>query len=65
MAEPWPFSEYAKSYVEQRVNEWQKKGEFEKNADWRVRVNEQTRNAKIAALTREAEQQYIKNVPAD
>ena len=46
--------------MEQRVNEWQKKGEFEKNSDWRVRVNEQTRNAKIAALTREAEQQYIK-----
>ena len=55
-----PFSAYAKGYVEQRVNEWQKKGEFEKTADWRARVNEQTRNAKIAALTREAEQQYIK-----
>ena len=55
-----PFSVYAKGYVEQRVNEWQKKGEFEKTADWRARVNEQTRNAKIAALTREAEQQYIK-----
>lgn len=53
------FSEYAKAYVEQRVNQWQKKGEFEKSADWQVRVNEQTRREKIAELTKEAEREFI------
>lgn len=54
------FSEFAKTYVESRVNAWQKKGEFEKTSDWQARVNETTRNRKIAELTREAEQLYIK-----
>ena len=54
------FSWFAKSYVESRINAWQKKGEFEKTSDWQARVNETTRNRKIAELTREAEQLYIK-----
>lgn len=54
------FSIYAKPYVEERINAWQKKGEFEKTSDWQARVNETTRNRKIAELTREAEQLYIK-----
>ena len=54
------FSWFAKTYVESRVNVWQKKGEFEKTSDWQTRVNETTRNRKIAELTREAEQLYIK-----
>ena len=53
------FSVYAKPYVEERINAWQKKGEFEKTSDWQARVNESTRNRKIAELTREAEQLYI------
>ena len=53
------FSIYAKPYVEERINAWQKKGEFEKTSDWQARVNETTRNRKIAELTREAEQLYI------
>lgn len=54
------FSSYAKNYVEQSVNAWQKKGEFEKTSDWQKRVNEQTRNQKISELTKEAERQFIK-----
>lgn len=53
------FSTYAKAYVEKEINEWQKKGEFEKTSDWRVRVNEATRNAKIDELTRKAQRDYI------
>lgn len=40
------FSAFAQRYVEQFVNEWQKKGEFEKTAVWQIRVNEQTRQQK-------------------
>ena len=54
------FSLYVKRYVEFRINVWQKKGEFEKTSDWQTRVNESTRNRKIAELAREAEQLYIK-----
>ncbi len=54
-----PFSKYAKNYVETRINEWQKKGEFEKTIDWKKRVNEQTRNQKIRELTKNAEKQFI------
>ena len=53
------FSKYAKNYVEARINEWQKKGEFEKTIDWKKRVNEQTRNQKIRELTKNAEKQFI------
>ena len=54
-----PFSEYAKLYVEKRINDWQKKGEFETTADWQARVNQQTRSRKIEELTREAEREFI------
>ncbi len=54
------FSEFAKTYVESRINAWQKKGEFEKTSDWQARVNEATRNRKINDLTHEAEQQFIR-----
>ncbi len=53
------FSTYAKDYVETKINEWQKKGEFEKTADWQARVNEQTREQKIAEYVKQAEQQFI------
>jgi hypothetical protein len=53
------FSLFAKNYVEPIINEWQIKGEFEKKENWQQRVNETTRNAKIAELIKEAEQKYI------
>ena len=54
-----PFSVFAKAYVEKGVNEWQKKDEFERVADWQKRVNEQTRFEKAKELLAEAEQTYI------
>ena len=54
-----PFSKYAKNYVETRINEWQKKGEFEKTADWQARVNKKAREQKIAEYVKQAEQQFI------
>ena len=56
----WPFSDYAKKYVERNVASWQKKGRYEKTSDWQKRVNETTRKAKVSELTREAERAYIK-----
>ncbi len=43
-----------KAYVEEKVNEWQQKGEFEKTADYKVRVNEAARNKKIEDFQKEA-----------
>jgi len=43
-----------KSYVENEINLWQKKGEFEKTADFQKRVNEQTRYFKVQELTDKA-----------
>lgn len=58
------FSDFAKSYVEQEINAWQVKDEFEKMADWQKRVNEKTRNAKIIELTTQCEKNYIKKYAA-
>ena len=55
----YPFSTFAKNYVEQKINEWQKKGEFERVADWQKRVNERTRQQKIQSLLTEAQNKYI------
>lgn len=54
------FSDYAKTFVEQEVNAWQVKDEFEKVADWQKRVNETTREAKIKQLAQQCEKEYIK-----
>lgn len=53
------FSDYAKRFVEERINKWQVKGKFEKTVDWQARVNDQTREVKVTEFTKEAEKQYI------
>jgi hypothetical protein len=53
------FEYYAKTYVQNAISEWQKKGEFEKTADWQKRVTEATRKAQAADLLKEAEQAFI------
>lgn len=53
------FSVFAKNTVESELNSWQKKGEFEKIADWKKRVTVETREAKIKELTEDAERKYI------
>jgi hypothetical protein len=42
-----------KSYVENKITEWQKKGEFEKSSDYKNRVNDGSRNEKIQFFTNE------------
>ena len=54
------FTKYAKEYVTPIINEWQKKGEFEKIADYEARVMGENRLKKIEELTKEAEQLYFK-----
>ena len=53
------YSSFAKQFVESHVNAWQKKGKYEKTADWQKRVNESTRNAVIDSLLILAEKEYI------
>lgn len=63
------FSFYAQNYVERIINDWQKKGEFEKVADWHKRVNGETRKQKVFVLTKEAQEAYVqkcvRNLSAD
>lgn len=56
------FSDFARRYVESRINKWQMKGKYEKTVAWQERVNDQTRKEKITALTKEAEKNYIQDV---
>lgn len=42
---------YIKFHVENEINMWQKKGEFEKTADYLKRVNEENRKIKVKELT--------------
>lgn len=53
------FTEYARGFVEPRINEWQNKGEFEKLADYRKRVTGPNRTAMIDSLTHVAEKNFI------
>ena len=53
------FTYFAKKYVEDKVNEWQKKGKFETTDQWQQRVNESTRKAKIDEFTKLASADFI------
>ena len=55
------FSYFAQNYVEKVINDWQKRGEFEKMEEWKKRVNTATRQQKVYALTKEAQNLYIEN----
>ena len=45
---------YIKIEVEKKINEWQVKGEFEKTSDYKIRVTEKNRKAKIKELQESA-----------
>src|SRR6056297_3306793 len=47
-------SAYIKEYVENKIDKWQKKGEFEKTADYKKRVTEEKRRAKADEYASEA-----------
>ena len=53
------FSAFANQHIEARINQWQRRGEFERLADWEQRVSENNRRAKALELLREAEQIFI------
>ena len=53
------FSFFAQNYVERIINDWQKKGEFEKIDDWKKRVNVETRKQMVYALTKDAQKAYL------
>ena len=53
------FSSYARPFIEKNVNEWQKKGEFEKTTAWMARVNEVTRKARIDSLMSAVKSRFI------
>ena len=53
------FEAFAKTYVQNNINEWQKKSEYEKTNEWQERVNETTRKEKISQFQKEAEKEYI------
>jgi len=46
--------EEIKDYVETNINEWQKKGKYEKTEDFKKRVTEDTRKKQIELLTQQA-----------
>ncbi|MDO4826898.1 MAG: WG repeat-containing protein, partial [Bacteroidia bacterium] len=53
------YSSFAKQYVEQYVNQWQKKGKYEKTESWKKRVNIETRRVLIDSLLKSAKREYI------
>ncbi|MDE6069430.1 MAG: caspase family protein [Alistipes sp.] len=53
------YSQYAKQYVEARLKSWQAKDPYETIQEYRRRVSEQTRDAKVRELLAEAEANYI------
>lgn len=55
------FSVFARKYIEDRVNKWQGKDAYETVSEYRNRVTEKTREAKIKEVKKQAEQEYIRN----
>lgn len=59
-------NDYIKKYVEEKINLWQKKGEFEKTMDYQLRVNSENRDKQIVVYTEEAlgalKKEYVKYV---
>ncbi|MBQ8592976.1 MAG: caspase family protein [Bacteroidaceae bacterium] len=55
------YSQYAKEYVESRIKTWQVKDPYETVAEYQIRVNEQSRDAKVKELLKKAEEEYIDN----
>lgn len=54
------YSQYAKSYVEESIEKWQAKDPYETIDEYKSRVTVKTREAKIQALLKEAENSYIR-----
>lgn len=53
------YSNYARIYVENAVNQWQKKGKFETVAAWKERVTAEARAEQVDFFVQEALQSFI------
>lgn len=53
------FIDFAKAFVEERMNSWQRKGEFEKLEAYRVRMSDSSRDRQIAVFFQQAQDAYI------
>lgn len=53
------YQTFAKKYVEGNIKTWQAKDPYETIDEYKARVTEETRNAKVKELLAEAEKQYI------
>lgn len=51
-----------RDYVENKINAWQKKGEFEKTSDFQIRVNETTRKEMVAKIAKEVKDDCIRRI---
>ena len=56
------YTPYIKRYVESKINVWQKKGEFEKTADYQKRVNEFSRKEMVEKFAKEVCDECLKKV---
>lgn len=56
---PPTYSEFAKGYVEKKIGAWQAKDPYETVEEYKERVTEATRDAKVKDLLKEAESNYI------
>ena len=54
------FSAYARHFIETDINQWQKKGKYEKMTQWQNRVTEKNRQARIDSLLGIAQDRFIK-----
>lgn len=53
------FTGFARNYIENYVNNWQRKGKYEKTLDWQRRVNETTRAELVDSLMKVAQTEFI------
>lgn len=59
------FDNYADKYIHTKIEEWQKKGEFETTAQYQTRVTKENQQKKIQELMQEAINGYIKKHPLE
>lgn len=56
-----PYDEWAKAFIEERVNKWQQKDPYETLTEYQARVTENSRQEKAKEVGREAEDEYVRN----
>lgn len=55
------FSAFARHFVEADINQWQRKGKYEKIAQWQARVTDKNRQARIDSLVGIARDKFIQS----